>query len=69
MGYPSSSGEPTVLAVGLIVCLILIAGFITVLGFLFADLRAAQGANKRIERRMNELKYQYEVVCRKEDYQ
>jgi len=54
--------------VGLAVCLVLIAGFITIFGFLFADLRAAQGANKRMERRVNELKHQYEVMCKKEDY-
>ena len=68
MGYPSSSGESTALAVGLIVCLAVIVGFITLSGFLYADLRAAQGANKKVETRVNELKRQYEVDCRREDY-
>jgi len=45
-----------------------IAGFITITGFLYADLRAAQGANKKIDARVNELKRQYEVDCRREDY-
>lgn len=38
-------------------------------GFLYADLMAAQGANKKIEVRVNELKRQYEVDCRKKDYE
>ncbi len=68
MGYPTASGESTAVAVGLVICLAVIAGFITITGFLYADLRAAQGANKKIDARVNELKRQYEVDCRKEDY-
>lgn len=52
----------------MIICLAVIAGFITISGFLYADLRAAQGANKKVETRVNELKRQYEVDCRREDY-
>lgn len=37
-------------------------------GFLYADLMAAQGANKKIDARVNELRRQYEVDCRREDY-
>ena len=69
MGYSSSSGESTALAVGVVICLVVIAGFITITGFLYADLMAAQGANKKIEVRVNELKRQYEVDCRKKDYE
>lgn len=68
MGYPTASGESTAVAVGLVICLAVIAGFITITGFLYADLRAAQGANKKIDARVNELRRQYEVDCRKEDY-
>ena len=50
------------------ICLVVIIGFIMISGFLYADLVAAQGANKKIEVRVNELKRQYEVDCRKEDY-
>lgn len=69
MGYSSSSGESTALAVGVVICLVVIIGFITISGFLYADLMAAQGANKKIEKRVNELKRQYEVDCRKDQYE
>ena len=69
MGNSSASGESVVVAVGLIVCMLLLVGFITLNGFLYADLRAAQGANKKVESRVNELKRQYEVDCRKKDYE
>lgn len=68
MGDSSASGESIVVAVGLIVCMLLIVCFITLTGFLYADLKAAQGANKHIERRVKELKNQFEVDCRREDY-
>jgi hypothetical protein len=32
-----------------------LVGFITLTGFLYADLRAAQGANKHIERKVKEV--------------
>jgi hypothetical protein len=48
--------------------MLLIVCFITLTGFLYADLKAAQGANKHIERRVKELKNQFEVDCRREDY-
>lgn len=51
------------------ICLVLIVGFITITGFLYADLQAARGANKKVEVRVNELKRQYEVDCRKRDYE
>lgn len=54
---------------GLVICFVVIIGFITISGFLYADLRAAQGANKKVESRVNELKRQYEVDCRKQDYE
>lgn len=69
MGYPTAPGESIAVAVGLVICMIFLAGFITLTGFLYADLRAAQGANKKVERRVNELKKQYEVDCRKKDYE
>lgn len=52
VGDQASSGESTVIALGLIVCMICIAGFITLTGFLYADLQAARGANKMIERKI-----------------
>lgn len=48
--------------------MVVILGFITMTGFLFADLRAAQGANKIVEQKVNKLQQQYEVDCRKEEY-
>lgn len=68
VGYSSSPGESVVIAVGLIVTMLLVIGFMTVSIFLFADLRTAQGANKKMDRRVQELKRQYEVDCRREDY-
>lgn len=68
MGDSSASGESIVVAVGLIICMILIVAFITLTGFLYADLKASQGANKHIEKRVKELKNQYEIDCRREDY-
>ena len=68
MGYPTSSGESTAFLVGLVICMIVILGFITMTGFLFADLRSAQGANKIIEQKVNKLQQQYEVDCRREEY-
>ena len=69
VGYSTAQGESIVVAVGLVICMLLLVGFITLTGFLYADLRAAQGANKKVERRVNELKHQYEVDCRKKDYE
>lgn len=69
MGYPSAQGESTALALGVVICLVVIIGFITISGFLYADMMAARGANKKIETRVNELKRQYEVDCRKQDYE
>ena len=69
MGYSSSPGESTALALGVLICLVVIIGFIMISGFLYADLMAAQGANKKIDARVNELKRQYEVDCRKKDYE
>ena len=54
---------------GVVICLVVIIGFITISGFLYADMMAARGANKKIETRVNELKRQYEVDCRKQDYE
>ena len=68
MGYPSAQGESAALALGVVICLVVIIGFITITGFLYADLMAAQGANKQVEKRVEALKRQYEVDCRKEDY-
>ena len=69
MGNSTAQGESTFIAVGLVICLVVIIGFITISGFLYADLRAAQGANKKVERRVHELARQYEVDCRKKDYE
>ena len=52
MGYSTAQGESIVVAVGLVICMLFLVGFITLTGFLYADLRAAQGANKMIERKI-----------------
>lgn len=48
------------LAMIVILCLVL------ALGSLYLDLKTAQGMNKRIEKRIEKLRYQYEVHCAKE---
>lgn len=55
MGNSSTSGESVVVAVGLIVCMLCLIGFITLTGFLYADLQSARGANKHIERKVKEV--------------
>lgn len=52
MGDSAASGESAFIAVGLVICMVCLVGFITLTGFLYADLRAAQGANKMIERKI-----------------
>ena len=55
MGNSSASGESVVIAVGLIVCMLCLVGFITLTGFLYADLQSARGANKIIERKVKDV--------------
>ena len=55
MGDSSASGESIVVAVGLIVCMLCLVGFITLTGFLYADLQAARGANKIIEYKIKKV--------------
>ena len=52
VGYPTAQGESTLIALGLIVCMLCLVGFITLTGFLYADLQTARGANKIIERKI-----------------
>ena len=55
MGDSSASGESLVVAVGLIICMLCLVGFITLTGFLYADLQSARGANKIIEHKMKKV--------------
>ena len=55
MGYPSAQGESAAVAVGLMICMLCLVGFITLTGFLYADLQSARGANKHIERKVKEV--------------
>ena len=48
------------LAMIVILCLVL------AVGSLYLDLKTAQGANKKIERKIEKLRHQYEVNCVKE---
>lgn len=52
VGHSGASGESVAVALGLIVCMVCLVGFITLTGFLYADLQAARGANKMIERKI-----------------
>jgi len=55
VGNQSASGESTAVAVGLVICMLCLVGFITLTGFLYADLQSARGANKHIERKVKEV--------------
>ena len=55
MGYPAAQGESAAVAVGLAICMVCLVGFIMLTGFLYADLQAARGANKHIERKVKEV--------------
>jgi hypothetical protein len=55
VGYSSPSGESFVVAVGLAISMILLSGFVTLTAFLYADLQAARGANKMIEKKMQRV--------------
>lgn len=55
MGNSSASGESAVIAVGLVICMLCLVGFITLTGFLYADLQSARGANKIIERKVKDV--------------
>lgn len=55
MGRQSAPGESVAVAVGLVICMLCLVGFITLTGFLYADLQAARGANKHIERKVKEV--------------
>jgi len=37
------------------ICMVCLVGFITLTGFLYADLQSARGANKHIERKVKEV--------------
>jgi len=55
MGNQSASGESVAVAVGLVICMLCLIGFITLTGFLYADLQSARGANKIIERKVKDV--------------
>lgn len=55
MGNSSASGESVVVAMGLIICMLCLVGFITLTGFLYADLQAARGANRMIEAKVKKV--------------
>lgn len=52
MGYSTAQGESIVIAVALAICLMVLAGFVTLTGFLYSDLQSAKGANKMIEKKI-----------------
>ena len=52
--------------VWLIICMVIILALVLVTGSLYMDLKTAQGANKRIERRIEAIRSDYEVYCKKD---
>ncbi len=55
VGRSAASGESVAIAGGRVICMLCLVGFITLTGFLYADLQAARGANKHIERKVKEV--------------
>lgn len=55
MGDSTASGESIAVAVGLVICMLCLVGFIMLTGFLYADLQAARGANKIIEHKIKKV--------------
>lgn len=53
--------------VWLIICLVIILALMLSVGSLYTDLKIAQGANRQIEKRINNIRRDYEFYCRKED--
>lgn len=53
--------------VWLIVCICIILALVLSLGALYTDLKIAQGANMKMERRIDRIRHDYEFYCRKED--
>lgn len=53
--------------VWLIICLVIILALMLSVGSLYTDLKIAQGANKQIEKRIDRIKENYSIYCRKED--
>ena len=57
----------TAAMVGLIVSWIVILSLVIVLGFMFTELKIAMGMNQLKDKRINSLKHQYEIICRKDE--
>ena len=53
--------------VWLIVCVVLILALMLTIGSLYIDLKTAQGTNMRIEKRIERIRMDYDIYCRKED--
>ena len=53
--------------VWLVISWILILGLVVTLGFLYTDLQVAIGSNRFKDKRIANLKYQFENSCRKDD--
>jgi ABC-type cobalt transport system substrate-binding protein len=52
--------------VWLVICMVIILALVLITGSLYMDLKTAQGANRRIEKRIDAIRSDYEVYCRKE---
>ena len=57
----------TAAMVGLIVSWIVILSLVIVLGFMFTELKISMGMNQLKDKRINSLKHQYEIICRKDE--
>ena len=49
------------------IAMIVILCLVLALGSLYLDLKTSQGMNKAVEKKMQKLRYQYEIYCRKEE--
>ena len=49
------------------IAMIVILCLVLAIGSLYLDLKTSQGMNKAVEKKMQKLRYQYEIYCRKEE--
>lgn len=57
----------TAALVWLIICIVIILALMLALGSLYVDLKTAQGTNTRIEKRLDYIRHDFDVYCRKEN--
>ena len=66
MGYRSTQRKLVVSMVGNVVLMLVLVFFLTFGGFLFMDYKTEEARAKKMDKRVTELRRQFEQDCRKE---